>query len=128
MVKYGINLMLWNDDMTDELLPVLELVRQIGFDGVEMPLFDLELNKWKLWGRRLDDLGLERTANDVIAPQYNPVSPDSAVRKQAFEHMTRVRGLLRGQQVSRYSAGPHRAPCLQRQRSDRRRVAGVSSI
>ena len=106
MVKYGINLMLWNDDMTDELLPVLELVRQIGFDGVEMPLFDLDLKKWKLWGRRLDDLGLERTANHVIAPQYNPVNPDSAVRKQAFEHMTRVVDCCEAGGVS-ILAGPH---------------------
>lgn len=89
-MKYGINLYLWADDMHDGLLPVLESLRRMGYDGVEVPIFDLDQSKWKGWARRLDDLGLERTANTVIAPEHNPVSADPAVRKAALEHMQRV--------------------------------------
>jgi D-psicose/D-tagatose/L-ribulose 3-epimerase len=89
-VKYGINLYLWADDMHDGLLPVLESLQRIGYHGVEVPIFDLDISKWKTWAKRLDDLGLERTANTVIAPEHNPVSPDLAVRRAAFEHMQRV--------------------------------------
>ncbi len=89
-MKYGINLYLWADDMHDGLMPVLESLKQIGYDGVEVPIFDLDPAKWKTWASRLDGLGLERTANTVIAPEHNPVSPDPAVRKAAYDHMRRV--------------------------------------
>ena len=89
-MKYGINLYLWADDMHDELLPVLESLKRLGYDGVEVPIFDLDLSKWTRWAKRLDKLGLERTANTVIAPEHNPVSPDPGIRKAAYEHMRRV--------------------------------------
>jgi D-psicose/D-tagatose/L-ribulose 3-epimerase len=89
-MKYGINLYLWADDMHDGLLPVLERLKKIGYDGVEVPIFDLDQAKWKQWAKRLDDLGLERTANTVIAPEHNPVSADPAVREAAYTHMKAV--------------------------------------
>jgi D-psicose/D-tagatose/L-ribulose 3-epimerase len=89
-MKYGINLYLWADDMHDGLMPVLEKLKRIGYDGVEVPIFDLDQAKWKQWARRLDDLGLERTANTVIAPEHNPVSADPAIREAAYRHMQAV--------------------------------------
>jgi D-psicose/D-tagatose/L-ribulose 3-epimerase len=89
-MKYGINLYLWADDMHDGLMPVLEKLKRIGYDGVEVPIFDLDRVKWKLWAKRLDDLGLERTANTVIAPEHNPVSPEKSIREAAYQHMQAV--------------------------------------
>ena len=89
-MKYGINLYLWADDMHDGLVPVLERLKEIGYDGVEVPIFDLNPDTWQLWSKRLDEIGLERTANTVIAPEHNPVSADPAVRMAAYEHMKRV--------------------------------------
>jgi D-psicose/D-tagatose/L-ribulose 3-epimerase len=89
-MKYGINLYLWADDMHDALMPVLEKLKKIGYDGVEVPIFDLDQAKWRLWAQRLDDLGLERTANTVIAPEHNPVSADAAIREAAYRHMQGV--------------------------------------
>lgn len=89
-MKYGINLYLWADDMHDGLMPVLEKLKKIGYDGVEVPIFDLDQAKWKLWAKRLDDLGLERTANTVIAPEHNPLSADGAIREAAYRHMQAV--------------------------------------
>jgi D-psicose/D-tagatose/L-ribulose 3-epimerase len=89
-MKYGINLYLWADDMQDGLMPVLQKLKRIGYDGVEVPIFDLDREKWKLWAKRLDDLGLERTANTVIAPEHNPVSADRAIREAAYQHMQAV--------------------------------------
>jgi len=89
-MKYGINLYLWADDMHDGLMPVLEKLKKMGYDGVEVPIFDLDLAKWKLWAKRLDDLGLERTANTVIAPEHNPLSADPKIRDAAYQHMRSV--------------------------------------
>lgn len=89
-MKLGINLFLWSDRMHEGLLPVLELLKNIGYDGVELPMFDLDAEEWQRWGQRLDDLGLERTANTVIAPEHNPVSSDASVRENAYRHMQTV--------------------------------------
>ena len=89
-MKYGINLYLWADDMHDSLMPVLQSLKTMGYDGVEVPIFDLDIAKWKGWAHRLDDLGLERTANTVIAPEHNPVSSDPKVRAAAYDHMRSV--------------------------------------
>ena len=86
-MKYGINLYLWADDMHEGLLPVLESLKRMGYDGVEVPIYDLNPDKWKRWAERLDDLGLERTANTVIAPEHNPLSDDPAIRVAALEHL-----------------------------------------
>jgi D-psicose/D-tagatose/L-ribulose 3-epimerase len=89
-MKLGINLYLWADDMHEALMPVLEKLKEIGYDGVEVPIFDLDQAKWKTWSKRLDDLGLERTANTVIAPEHNPVSADPKIRQAAYQHMQGV--------------------------------------
>jgi D-psicose/D-tagatose/L-ribulose 3-epimerase len=89
-MKYGINLYLWAEDMHEGLVPVLESLKRMGYDGVEVPIFDLDPEKWKRWAARLDGMGLQRTANTVIASEHNPVSGDPAVRKAAYEHMQHV--------------------------------------
>jgi D-psicose/D-tagatose/L-ribulose 3-epimerase len=89
-MRLGINLFLWADHMHEGLMPVLESLKRIGYDGVELPIFDLDEADWQRWRRRLDDLGLERTANTVIAPEHNPLSPEPAVREAAYRHMQSV--------------------------------------
>jgi D-psicose/D-tagatose/L-ribulose 3-epimerase len=74
-MKYGMNLLLWTDHLHDGLLPVLEKIKRMGYDGVEIPLFDLSLD-YTAWGKRLKDLGLQCTAVTVRGGADNPISPD----------------------------------------------------
>ena len=84
-MKFGMNLLLWTADLSDDMLPVLERLKAIGYDGVEIPLFDLEVEKYASWSSRLDDLGLLRTAVTVRGVEDNPISPDAAVRAKGVE-------------------------------------------
>ena len=79
-MKFGMNLLLWSGDIDESLLPTLESLKNMGFDGVELPMFNLDLDHWTKWGKWLDDLGLERTAVTVRGEEDNPISPDAAVR------------------------------------------------
>lgn len=83
-MKYGMNLLLWSGEVTDELMPTCERLKEIGFDGVELPMFNLDLDYAAL-GRRLDDLGLRRTAVTIRNEDDNPISPDPAVRGKGVE-------------------------------------------
>jgi len=89
-MKYGLNLLLWTDRMHDGLVPVLEKVKALGYDGVEVPIFELNEPLHARWGRRLDDLGLERTAVTVRNAGDNPISPSATVRAAAVDAMRRT--------------------------------------
>ena len=78
-MKIGMNLLLWTGELNDGLIPILKKLKEMGFDGVELPLFNLDLDYAK-WGKILDDLGLERTAVTVRNVEDNPISSDAAVR------------------------------------------------
>lgn len=85
-MKYGINLLLWTDDPTkDAFLPVLERLATMGFDGVELPIFRLDEKRFGRLGKRLDDLGLQRTAVTVRTAADDPLSADRAVRQRGLE-------------------------------------------
>jgi D-psicose/D-tagatose/L-ribulose 3-epimerase len=88
-MKFGMNLLLWTGELNDAILPVLESLKNMGYDGVELPLFNLSLD-YAAWGRRLDDLGLERTAVTVRGVEDNPISPEPAVRALGVEHNKRA--------------------------------------
>jgi D-psicose/D-tagatose/L-ribulose 3-epimerase len=79
-MKFGMNLLLWTGNLSDEIVPTLESLKKMGFDGVELPLFDLTVEKYAPWAKRLDDLGLERTGVTVRGEEDNPISPDAARR------------------------------------------------
>ncbi|MCU0960268.1 MAG: sugar phosphate isomerase/epimerase [Pirellulaceae bacterium] len=79
-MKFGMNLLLWTGDLHDDLLPVLERLKAMGYDGVELPMFNLTVEKYAAWARHLDDLGLQRTAVTVRGEGDNPISPDPACR------------------------------------------------
>ncbi|MBI1902098.1 MAG: sugar phosphate isomerase/epimerase [Planctomycetia bacterium] len=79
-MKIGMNMLLWTGDLNDSHLPVLEELKEMGYDGVEIPMFDLNPEKFAKWGKRLDDLGLERTAVTARSAEENPISPDASVR------------------------------------------------
>lgn len=78
-MKFGMNLLLWTGELDESTVPVLESLKSIGYDGVEMPIFNMELD-YAGWGKRMDDLGLERTAVTVRGEEDNPISPDAGVR------------------------------------------------
>ncbi len=59
-MRYGMNLLLWSDVLTDEALPLLEQIREIGFDAVELPVFEADVEKYAKWGKCLDNAGLAR--------------------------------------------------------------------
>ncbi len=88
-MKYGMNLLLWAGEVTEDLMPICGQLRQIGYDGVELPMFNLDLD-YAAIGRRLDDLGLGRTAVTIRTAEDDPISPDAAVRQKGIDATKRT--------------------------------------
>ncbi|HEX4128942.1 MAG TPA: sugar phosphate isomerase/epimerase family protein [Pirellulales bacterium] len=83
-MKFGMNMLLWTDNVTEVHRPVLQRLKDLGYDGVELPVFDLNPDKFAVVGLWLDDAGLERTAVTCRGVDDNPISPDRAVRERAL--------------------------------------------
>jgi D-psicose/D-tagatose/L-ribulose 3-epimerase len=80
-MQYGMNLLLWTGHLDESLLPVLESLKSMGYDGVEVPMFELDEQFYAGWGKRLNDLGLRRTAVTVRTEADNPISAEAKVRE-----------------------------------------------
>jgi D-psicose/D-tagatose/L-ribulose 3-epimerase len=89
-MKFGMNLLLWTGELNDGMMPVLEQLKKIGYDGVEVPIFSGEPEQFQPWAKRLDDLGLERTAVTIRTETDNPISPDAKVRSAGVEATKRT--------------------------------------
>ena len=91
-MKIGINLLLWTGNVTEEHVAVLRALKETGFDGVEVPVFDVSDGGHYRWlAGVLDDIGLERTVVGIIPDEaHSPISPDAAARQRAVDHLRRV--------------------------------------
>jgi D-psicose/D-tagatose/L-ribulose 3-epimerase len=74
------NMLLWSGEITDNLFSVIERLKAMGYDGVEIPIFAADTKKFGQLGKRLDEIGLERTAVTIRTAVDNPISPDAKTR------------------------------------------------
>ena len=84
-MKIGINLALWTDTLDNGRLPLLDQCKTIGYDMVELPVFDTDLKVAEIWGKRLDEVGLERSAGCAFGPDHNMIDPSPQVRRRGID-------------------------------------------
>jgi D-psicose/D-tagatose/L-ribulose 3-epimerase len=89
-MKFGMNMLLWTTDCTEEHFPLFEKLKAIGYDGVELPIFDMQLERFQQVGKKLDSLKLERTAVTVCTDSENPISPDKVVRDAGLARLKKA--------------------------------------
>ncbi len=89
-MKYGMNMLLWTTNVTDEHYPVLEQLKGYGYDGVEIPIFDTDLEPYRQLAARCNDIGLETTSVTVCGSDANPASPDASLRQAGLDHLKRA--------------------------------------
>jgi D-psicose/D-tagatose/L-ribulose 3-epimerase len=89
-MKYGMNLLLWTSDVTEEHFGLLENLKEWGYDGVELPVFDMDESKFKNVGDKLTELGLGRTAVTVCTPEENPISDDASIRAAGLSRLQKA--------------------------------------
>jgi len=91
-MKIGMNMLLWTGHVTQEHVPVLQALKDTGFDGVEIPVFDLsDAGHYRWLAGVLDDIGLERTVVALIPDAaHNPLVADPTARARALDHLRRA--------------------------------------
>lgn len=89
-MKFGLNMLLWTDHVTAEHSKLLSQIKGWGYDGVEIPMFNLDQPHFKKLGAELSNLGLGRTAVTVSTPDANPIDANPAVRRAAVDRLKQV--------------------------------------
>ena len=84
-MRFGLNLLLWTDTLGDDFLPILEELKEIGYDAVELPVFGPEDAACAKWCKHMDELGLARTGTVVRGPDDNPIGSDAKIRRAGID-------------------------------------------
>jgi D-psicose/D-tagatose/L-ribulose 3-epimerase len=86
MPRLGMNMLLWSGDVSDaSYAETFAMLRDAGFEAIEVPLFDPDPRKAEQIGTRLRDLGLTPLGVSARSGEESPISPDPAVRRHAVE-------------------------------------------
>lgn len=88
--KLGMNLLLWGTEINADLFPVLDQIKAIGYDGVEIPIFNTDPSAWESWKTKLDALALDRIAVTINGPDHHSISTDPNMRKSTLERNKRA--------------------------------------
>ena len=89
-MKYSMNLLLWTDTLSKDKLPILDTMKSIGFDGVELPMFDRDTANAAAWGKAMDNLGLIRSGTCAFGPEDHLISNDPKVRQHALDSIKQI--------------------------------------
>jgi len=86
-MKIGINLLLWTSKIGEAHYPLFAKLKKMGYDGVEIPVFEGTAQEYKALGAVLRDNGLGATAVTVMNSETNPISGDPKVRQAARDRL-----------------------------------------
>lgn len=87
MNKIGFNTLVWSAVVSDDLFPVLDRLKEIGYDGVECLIGAPDKKAYQRFGDHARNLGLETTTVFVLGKDENPVSPDAGIRAKSLERI-----------------------------------------
>jgi D-psicose/D-tagatose/L-ribulose 3-epimerase len=85
MNKIGFNVLAWTAAVSDDVFPIIDRLKTIGYDGVEFFLGPQDSSAYQRMGSYIKDLGLETTAVMTLGKDDNPVSESAEVRQKALD-------------------------------------------
>ena len=84
-MKFGIHSLLFQETFLEKDLPLLDKVKNMGFDAIEIIPFDPDGFPAAKVRRRAAEIGLTINMGYGLPEQYNIISPDPAIRKAGIE-------------------------------------------
>lgn len=90
MNKVGMNMFVWTMTMDEDLSDTLSFLQTSGFDFVEMPINDTNLDKWQRLGQQAKELNLGVQTCTICGPEYSLISPDELVRRAGIDYLKQV--------------------------------------
>jgi D-psicose/D-tagatose/L-ribulose 3-epimerase len=86
-MKFGVNTMIWSGEYDSQVRNLLPLIKEKGFDGIEIPLFRLDGFNASAVRKDTEALGLECTVASAFIQGLSPIAEDAAARARAIQHL-----------------------------------------
>jgi D-psicose/D-tagatose/L-ribulose 3-epimerase len=87
MRKIGIHLSYWQEEWSDDLLPLIKKAHQAGFEVAEFPLLFPTTLDYPSLRSQLDDLGMSASCGTGLGESNDITHPDPIVRKDGLDHL-----------------------------------------
>src|SRR5690554_467062 len=87
MNKIGFNVLAWSAAMSEEVFPILDRLKSIGYDGVEFFVGSPDEPAYKRIGDHAAAIGLEVTSVLLVGRDENPIDPSAAVRAKGLDKL-----------------------------------------
>jgi D-psicose/D-tagatose/L-ribulose 3-epimerase len=87
MNKIGFNLLAWSAGIGEDVYPISERLKKIGYDGIECFMAEQNPEVYKKFAKFLQSTGLEATCVLGVGPDENPASDSQAVRNKALDRL-----------------------------------------
>lgn len=88
-MKLGVSAFAWTSKFDQQHLPLIPKVKEMGFSGFEIAMFDPADLAVSAIRRAFESSDLECTICAILPPRTNPISPDPAIRKKSVQHLVR---------------------------------------
>lgn len=89
-MPFGVNLLIWTAHFTEEHFPLLAKLKAAGFDGVELPLFNLKGYPAKKVRKAIEAEGLRSTICSIMPQGANIFDADGTVRRKGLQYLKDV--------------------------------------
>ncbi len=87
MNKIGFNVLAWSAVISDDLKPIVDKLKTIGYDGVEFLIGSPDKAAYRRLGEYTKNMGLDVTTVFVVGKEENPISEAAAVRAKALDRI-----------------------------------------
>ncbi len=87
-MKLGVSAFAWTAKFESSHLALLPSLKEMGIEGVEVPMFDPAALPIRAIRNAFEAAELECLVCAILPTQLNPISPDAFVRRAAIEHLT----------------------------------------
>ena len=86
-MKIGMNMLLWTNHVTEEHYPIIDQLKAVGYDGIELYMGDGDVKHYSKLGNHFADLGLGVTTVTGLAPEENISSEDSNIQQAGLDRL-----------------------------------------
>ncbi|MEX0779057.1 MAG: sugar phosphate isomerase/epimerase family protein [Balneolales bacterium] len=90
MSKVGFNLLAWSAVISEDLMPITDRLKQIGYEGIECFVGTSEESAYQRLGDHAKDLDMEVTCVMGLGPDENPISPSADVRNNSVDRIKQL--------------------------------------
>jgi D-psicose/D-tagatose/L-ribulose 3-epimerase len=88
--KLAMNTLVYGPDMNESIIKHLAYIKEVGYEGVEIPIFETDLAYWEPWKKEIDRLGLTVFTVTFLGADKNTISSDPAIRQNGIDFLKKA--------------------------------------